>query len=89
MREIRRLYTHEDIGSKLVMRRLKPARHTVTFRKIKLESFLILVSKLPEAGGASAKIVKLTDVKRLAVSSATVKIASAAAADFSKVTRKR
>jgi len=89
MREIRRLYKHEDIRSRLVMRRLATARHTVTFRKIKLESFLILVSKLPEAGGASAKIVKLTDVNGLAVSSATAKIASAAAADFGKVTRKR
>jgi A/G-specific adenine glycosylase len=88
MREIRRLYEHEDISSKLVMRRLAPARHTVTFRKIKLESFLILVSKLPEAGGASAKIVRLTDVNGLAMSSATAKIASAAA-DFGKVTRKR
>ena len=89
MREVRRLYAHEDIGTKLAMWQLAPARHTVTFRKIKLESFLILVSKLPEAGGASAKIVKLKDVNGFAVSSATAKIASAAAADFGKVTRKR
>ena len=58
---------------------LRAARHTVTFRKIRLESFLIRVPKLPRVPGA--RVVALSQVRGLPVSNATQKIADAAIAD--------
>ena len=58
---------------------LRAARHTVTFRNIRLESFLIRVPKLPRVSGA--RIVALSQVRGLPVSNATQKIADAAIAD--------
>ena len=55
---------------------LVAARHTVTFRKIRLESYLVRVPRLPRATGA--RIVSLSQIRGLAVSNATQKIADAA-----------
>jgi A/G-specific adenine glycosylase len=57
---------------------LKTVRHTVTFREIRLESFLIPVERLPQIAGARTPL--LGRFGHLAVSSATRKIAGAAIA---------
>jgi A/G-specific adenine glycosylase len=58
------------------MIRLKAARHTVTFREIRLEPFLVRVEHLPKIAGARTPL--LGRFGKLPVSSATRKIASAA-----------
>lgn len=55
---------------------LPPAGHAVTFRKITLAPFLIRVAQLPTIEGARA--LPLGELNRVAVSSATRKIAKAA-----------
>jgi len=55
---------------------LRPARHAVTFRNITLLPFLCRVEQLPKL--ARTRAVALDQFNRLAVSSATRKIASAA-----------
>ena len=60
------------------MIRLKAARHAVTFREIRLESFLIRVERLPKIAGARTPF--LGRFGKLPVSSATRKIAGAAIA---------
>lgn len=81
-REIRGLYGSKDTGMKLEMRPLALAGHTVTFRRIKLASFLVPVMTFPTVEGASARIALLADVGKVAVSSATRKIAAAAKVNF-------
>ena len=65
---------------------LKTARHAVTFRNIRLEPYLVRVALLPEVTGA--RIVKLSQIRRLPVSNATQKIADAAMAHGRKTNRK-
>jgi A/G-specific adenine glycosylase len=60
------------------MIRLKTARHTVTFREIRLEPFLIRVEHLPKIAGARTPL--LGRFGKLPVSSATRKIAGSAIA---------
>jgi A/G-specific adenine glycosylase len=55
---------------------LSPARHAVTYRKILLQPFLLRIDKLPEY--PDAKIVKITNLDSLPVSSLTRKVARAA-----------
>jgi A/G-specific adenine glycosylase len=57
--------------------RLRTARHTVTFRKVRLEPYLVRVPRLPRI--AKAQIVSLEKVISLPISNATKKIALAAA----------
>lgn len=57
---------------------LATARHTVTFRNIRLEPRLIPVAQLPDVPGA--RIVPLTQARRLPISNATRKIVIAAIA---------
>jgi hypothetical protein len=57
---------------------LTSARHTVTFRNIRLEPYLVSVARLPRIPGA--RIVALTQIRRLPISNATQKIADAATA---------
>jgi len=59
---------------------LATARHAVTFRNIRLEPFLIHVARLPRVTGA--RVVALTQIRRLPISNATQKIADAAIADL-------
>jgi A/G-specific adenine glycosylase len=69
----------EKFGVKIAdgqMTQLKPARHAVTFREIRLVPFLIRVDLLPKIVGA--RIPLLGSFGKLAVSSATQKIAKAA-----------
>ncbi|HEV8385867.1 MAG TPA: NUDIX domain-containing protein, partial [Candidatus Acidoferrales bacterium] len=54
---------------------LKAIKHTVTYREVTLRPFLIRVDRLRPAN--RARIVALGDVTRMAVSSATKKIARA------------
>jgi hypothetical protein len=55
---------------------LATARHAVTFRNIRLEPYLIRVARLPRV--KAARIVALTQIRRLPISNATQKIANAA-----------
>jgi A/G-specific adenine glycosylase len=59
-----------------VMQPLPPARHTVTFRNIRLLPFLLRVPRLPSVEGAQTP--RLASLSRLPVSNATRKIANAA-----------
>jgi len=61
---------------------LGTARHAVTFRNIRLEPYLIRVARLPRVEGA--RIAALTQIRRLPISNATQKIASAAAAHVAR-----
>ena len=71
-------YLRECFGLSTQLEPLRTARHTVTFRRIVLAPFLARVPKLPRASGARKP--SLTNLERIAVSSATKKIASAAKA---------
>jgi A/G-specific adenine glycosylase len=55
---------------------LATARHTVTFRNVRLEPYLIRVARLPRLTGA--RTVTLGQIRRLPISNATQKIADAA-----------
>ena len=67
------------------MIRLKTARHTVTFRAIQLQPFLIRVERLPRIAGARTPL--LGHFGKLPVSSATRKIADTAIAYSLKPTQ--
>lgn len=73
-----RKYLREGFGAGVdgPMTALKAARHTVTFREISLEPYLVRVSRLPIIEGARTPF--LEDIARLPVSAATRKIAGAA-----------
>jgi A/G-specific adenine glycosylase len=58
------------------LERADDSRHTVTFRRIRLAAYIARVTQLPRV--ANARTPRLKDVPRLAVSSATKKIAAAA-----------
>jgi A/G-specific adenine glycosylase len=62
----------------LQMQPLDEASHSVTFRKITLASYLVRVKTLPSANDAAKKQIALSTVSKLAVSSATRKIAALA-----------
>jgi A/G-specific adenine glycosylase len=57
---------------------LATARHTVTFRNIRLEPYLVHVARLPRVKGA--RVIALSEIRGLPVSNATQKIADAAIA---------
>ena len=81
-------YLEEIFGVKIAreqMIRLKAARHSVTFREIRLESFLIQVARLPSSAGARTPL--LARLGKLPVSSATRKIARAAVLHAQKPAR--
>jgi A/G-specific adenine glycosylase len=61
---------------------LAPARHTVTFRNIRLEPYLVRVARLPRL--LETSVVALVDVPSMSVSNATRKIASAALSFLAK-----
>ena len=72
------LFKSKVIVRKLHMQPLDEANHTVTFRKITLAPYLVRVSKLPSASDSTKKQIALSAVSKLAVSSATRKIAALA-----------
>jgi A/G-specific adenine glycosylase len=82
--ELRKLWRAKDGGLDLKLQALSPDRHTVTFRNITLAPFLVRVARLPHGVSASLKILPLAAVPRLAVSSATRKVAAIAAAEILK-----
>jgi A/G-specific adenine glycosylase len=71
-------HLHEKFGVALKgnLTPLATARHTVTFRNIRLEPYLIHVAQLPRVEGTRAVI--LSQIRRLAISNATRKIAEVA-----------
>ena len=73
-------HLHEKFGlaGKSNLTPLTAARHTVTFRNIRLEPYLVRLASLPRVTGA--RIVALAQIRRLPISSATKKIADAAIA---------
>ncbi len=76
--DLRRLFGAKEIARNLHPQRLDIASHTVTFRRITLAPYLIRVAKLPSASDATKKQIALSAVTKLAVSSATRKIAALA-----------
>jgi A/G-specific adenine glycosylase len=76
--ELDRLFKSKAIGRKLKMQPLDEANHAVTFRRITLAPYLIRVNKLPPADDHTKKYIALSTVAKLAVSSATRKIAALA-----------
>jgi A/G-specific adenine glycosylase len=83
-------HLEEVFGVKIAdegMIRLQTARHSVTFREIRLESFLIPLGRLPKIAGARTPL--LGRFGELPVSSATRKIASAAIRHAQKQDRTR
>ncbi len=71
-------HMHEKYGvsEKGALIPLTAARHAVTYRNIRLESYLVHVASLPEITGS--RIIPLGQIRRLPISSATQKIALAA-----------
>jgi len=65
-------------GNKFQMTPMDPARHTVTFREIQLAPFLVRLARLPSPPAGNSKTIPLSCVSKLAVSSATRKIAASA-----------
>ena len=63
-------------GAASKMEPLADARHTVTFREIRLAPFLLRVERLPNVEGA--RTPPLAEIDRLPVSTATRKVAAAA-----------
>jgi A/G-specific adenine glycosylase len=76
--ELRRIFKSKVISEKREFQRLDEANHTVTFRRITLAPYLIRVTRLPSANSATKKQIALRAVAKLAVSSATRKIAALA-----------
>jgi hypothetical protein len=68
--------------SKGNLTQLATARHTVTFRNIRLEPYLVRVARLPHVMGA--RVVALGQIRRIPISNATQKIAWAAIAHGGK-----
>ncbi len=68
-------------GSKPKMEELRSARHTVTYRAIRLRPFRLAVEKLPRVSGAKAVLLAdLVSRSKVAVSNLTRKIGQSAAA---------
>lgn len=76
--ELRGLFKSKAITRKLKIVPLDEANHTVTFRRITLAPYLVRVRQLRPASGATRKHIALSAVTKLAVSSATRKIAALA-----------
>ncbi|MBV8515044.1 MAG: A/G-specific adenine glycosylase [Acidobacteria bacterium] len=69
-------------GSKPKLQELRGARHTVTYRAIRLRPFRIAVAKLPRIAGAKAVLLSdLVSGSKFAVSNLTRKIVQSAAQD--------
>jgi A/G-specific adenine glycosylase len=76
--ELRRLFGTKAIPRNFHSLPLDVANHTVTFRRITLAPYLVRIAKLPSANDATKKQIALSAVAKLAVSSATRKIAALA-----------
>lgn len=76
--ELRRLFKSKSISQNLRMKPLDEANHTVTFRRITLAPYLVRVKTLPSANDTAKKQIVLGAVSKIAVSSATRKIAALA-----------
>jgi A/G-specific adenine glycosylase len=70
-------HLHEKFGvtQKAALTPLAIARHAVTFRTVHLKPYLVRVERLPRVTGA--RVVALAQVRRMAISNATRKIADA------------
>jgi len=64
----------------IALKALPEARHCVTFRNVTLLPFLAHVEQLPANAGTRSRVLPLESVARVPISSATRKIAAAAAA---------
>ncbi len=76
--ELGRIFGANATARKLHLQLLEIANHTVTFRRIRLAPYLIRVGRLPSADDSTKKQIALNGVAKLAVSSATRKIAALA-----------
>jgi A/G-specific adenine glycosylase len=82
--ELRGLFGTNAVARNFHAEALGVAHHTVTFRRITLAPYLIRVAKLPFANDATKKQISLSAVAKLAVSSATRKIAALASKAITK-----
>lgn len=80
-------HLQSTFGIRARLEALPPARHTVTFRRILLASFLVRVSKLPAPkppatvfSAGARRTPRLAEIEGLPISGATKKIAAAALA---------
>jgi A/G-specific adenine glycosylase len=72
-------------GSKPKLEELRTARHTVTYRAIRLRPFRLSVDKLPKIAGAKAVLLEdLVSRSKVAVSNLTRKIGQSAASHVDK-----
>jgi A/G-specific adenine glycosylase len=70
-------------GSKAKLEELRSARHTVTYRAIRLRPFRLTVEKLPKIAGAKAVLLSdLVSRSKVAVSNLTRKIGQSAASEL-------
>jgi A/G-specific adenine glycosylase len=76
--ELRGMFGKKVIARNFRAEPLDVANHTVTFRRITLAPYLIRVAKLPPVDDATKKQIALNAVAKLAISSATRKIAALA-----------
>ena len=77
-------------GSKADFEELRSARHTVTYRAIRLRPFRLAVEKLPKIAGSKAVLIAdLVARSKLAVSNLTRKIGQSAAAEAEKSTSRQ
>jgi A/G-specific adenine glycosylase len=76
-------------GAKPKLEELRTARHTVTYRAIRLRPFRLSVQKLPKIAGAKAVLLDdLVSRSKLAVSNLTRKIGQSAAAGLASERRR-
>ena len=76
--ELQSLFKSDLAVRKSGLQSLHSKNHTVTFRRIKLSPYLVRVKELPQSGEVAQKLIQLRAVTKLAVSSATRKIAAVA-----------
>jgi A/G-specific adenine glycosylase len=74
--ELEKYFAETFAIKETALEELPPARHGVTFRNITLLPFLARVAKLPQI--PRSRIIKLKDIGKLPISSATRKLAAAA-----------
>ena len=74
-----------DNGTRAKLEELRSARHTVTYRAIRLRPFRLAVEKLPRVSGAKAVLLAdLVSRSKVAVSNLTRKIGQSAASHTDK-----
>jgi hypothetical protein len=83
--ELKSLLKSESKNYNLKLQPLDLANHTVTYRQITFAPYLVRVKQLPRVASITEKQIALASVTKLAVSSATRKIAVVAVRALTRV----